>query len=278
MTKISFASIQVIEKCNLNCGFCFKRLNLPIGNTSKIKKIISELKGIGVETIVISGGEPILRDDILEIFRYIKQLGLESALQSNGIYLGKKIDELAPYIDWLSLSLDGDNEKTASEMRGFNGYLKNTLKIINLAKNKYHLKIKLGTVVNRLNIDHIENIGDLIAGKVDTWKLYQFYPRAGCKSEKNSDIYSISKVEYEKIANKIIKKYPKINISKHNISDYNRGPCLMIDPDGKVFISKNNSDFFIGNILKNSKDIVQACKKQNNFEEIEKNFNKTYKI
>lgn len=276
--KISFASIQITSRCNLDCGFCFRRLNLPETDTPTIKKIIKKLKNVGVKTIIITGGEPLLRDDIVEIFHFIKKHKLQSVLQTNGLLLKGKIEQLAPFLDWVSLSLDGDNERAVAKMRGFRDHFRQIIEILHFIKEKYKIKIKVGTIVTKVNYRHIKNIGRIISGLAETWKLYQFFPRANCASEKNKKKYFISNPLFNKITGKIIKKYPNLNIAKHSIKDYNKGPCLLVDPDGKTFISKDNGDFFIGNILENAKKLITTCEDLDIFNEIEKNFNKTYVI
>ena len=88
----------------------------------------------------------------------------------------KKLDFFAPYINWISLSLDGYSEQTNAIMRSAKQF-KATLEVLPLIK-KHDIKIKLGTVVTKKNYKNIKDIGKLIQPYVTVWKLYQFYPRA----------------------------------------------------------------------------------------------------
>lgn len=276
LSKIPFASIQVTSKCNLNCGFCFRRLNIVEVGTEKLCKTVSQLKEIGVETIILTGGEPLLRDDIVDIFKFIKKNNMKTVLQTNGLLLKEKLKELSPYLDWLSLSLDGDNSEIASKMRGNKHYFQNLMDLLEINNDIYKIKVKVGTVVTKLNIKDIKNIGSILDGKVDTWKLYQFFARKECPSEKNKDIYSVSNSDFSLISDEIKSTYPNMNIAFHSVDDYNLGPCLLVDADGGTFVSKDNGDYFIGNIISDREKVLQKASELGVLSQIEKNFNKTY--
>jgi len=272
--KIPFVSIQITNKCNLDCPFCFRR-NVSEEPFSNIKKIIDNLKNYDTDTIVISGGEPLLRKDLKDILVLCKKHGFKTALQSNGLLLNNNLDYIAPYVDWISLSLDGESKEKNTSMRNdkqFDAIIEVLPEI-----KKRNISVKLGTVVNKKNYKDIENIGFLIKGYVDVWKLYQFYPRGGTTAEKNKSELEISDDLFNKISNKIKNKFPDINISTHTVEEFNKSPCLMIDPDGKVFISKENKDFFIGDIINDKDGFAQNYLKMDILGEIEKNFEKTYK-
>ena len=271
--KIPFVSIQITDMCNLNCPFCFRR-KVSEEPFSKIKAIIDNLTDYDTDTIVISGGEPLLRKDLKDILQLCKEHGFKTALQSNGLILKDNLDSILPYVDWISLSLDGESKEKNAPMRNE----KQFDAIIDVLPEikKRNISVKLGTVVNKKNYKDIENIGSLIAGNVDVWKLYQFYPRGGTIAEKNKSELEISDKLFNNIAEKIKSKFPNINISTHSVDEFNKSPCLMIDPDGKVFISKNNKDFLIGDIVNDKDSFVKNYLAMNILGEIKKNFEKTY--
>lgn len=112
------AYFHLTSSCNMNCPGCYSiserniEMDLSIND---VKKIIDNLSNAHVKSLVISGGEPFLRKDIVEILRYIK---LFSKIEhvcciSNGL---AKIDtyiEACKYIDELSFSLDGFSEESS---------------------------------------------------------------------------------------------------------------------------------------------------------------------
>ncbi len=272
--KIPFVSIQITNICNLDCPFCFRRnvIDKPFSN---IEKIIRNLKDCNVDTIVISGGEPLLRKDIVEILELCKELNIKTVLQSNGILLNKYFDDIYKYVDWISLSLDGDTPETNSLLRSEKQFY-SILKILPIIK-KNKIKVKLGTVVTRINYENILGIGKLIGNYVDIWKLYQFYPRKGTLADKNKDKLAIDDELFKDVFLKIKNNFPNMQISVHAVKDFNKSPCLMIDPDGKVYVTKENKDFLIGDILNAKDNFIKNYEKIEIVQEIIKNYNKTYK-
>lgn len=110
---IMTAYIHVTNKCNLHCLGCYS------DNTARNKerdlsgkdmlRILDELRSVMVENLVISGGEPLFREDIADLVEYAKRsCGIERiTLITNGTVGGKEIyTGLAPYLDTMAVSLD----------------------------------------------------------------------------------------------------------------------------------------------------------------------------
>ncbi len=272
--EIPFAAIQLTNRCNLNCQFCFRR-RVTEELFLTIEKIIKNLKVCNVKSLVLSGGEPLLRSDIKEILKLCRELKIGSVLQSNGVILEKNLPEILPYIDWLSVSLDGDTAEKNSLMRSreqFNAIVK----VLPLIK-KNNINVKLGTVVSKKNYENIEGIGNLIKPYVTIWKLYQFYPRFNTAAGDNQEQFIIEDYLFREVAEKIKKKFPDMRISTHTVEEFNKSPCLLIDPNGKVYVTKENKDCFIGDVLNDPDGFIKNYEKMGIAEEIQKNFEKTYK-
>lgn len=273
--NIPFAAIQLTSRCNSNCDFCFRRLNIRETSFNQIKEIIKKLAEYNTTTLVLSGGEPLLVKDIKKILKFAKQSGIKTVLQSNGILLKNKLNSLAPYIDWISLSLDGHNEETNAIMRGAEQF-RATIETLPFIK-KRNIKIKVGTVVTKKNYKNIKDIGKLIQLYVTTWKLYQFYPRANTYASKNKNQFIINNDIFLETTKEIRQAFPQLSIATHSVKEFNRSPCLLINPDGDVYITRTTKDYFIGNLVKEPEIFVKNYKKMKIFSEINKNFNKTYK-
>lgn len=146
---LSFVSIQLTSRCNLDCKICFRRLGLQEVDTKNIFSLISEIAKFNVDMIVLSGGEPLLRKDLIDIIKFIKNKGIKVALQSNGLLLSKQLDSLAGLVDVISLSLDGPNEEINSIFRG-HGHFSVIIDLLSKIKEK-NIKVKLGTVITKIN-------------------------------------------------------------------------------------------------------------------------------
>lgn len=85
--------IDLTNKCNCNCIFCFegnehKNFSTPL-SIDEIKKLLNELKTLGTYSTGYSGGEPFCREDTMEILEYTRYLGFATTIVTNGHLLTK---------------------------------------------------------------------------------------------------------------------------------------------------------------------------------------------
>lgn len=114
--KIDAAYVHVTDACNLHCVGCYSfvedRNSLKKLSTDDIYIILDGLRNAGTQKIVISGGEPFIRDDLEEICRYAKKICKFQFVTviTNGTMDIKKYYPVIPYIDQLNISVDGYSE------------------------------------------------------------------------------------------------------------------------------------------------------------------------
>ena len=104
---------NVTNRCNNSCKHCYaaypNRDNSFEMNTDQAKRLIKDLKDNGCLRVSFSGGEPLLREDIIELIDCAKKNGMAVTLNSNGILVSKYLNELKK-LDALAISLDGHPE------------------------------------------------------------------------------------------------------------------------------------------------------------------------
>jgi len=126
-TRVDF---ELTYRCNLKCQFCPQELfksKYPQSKvqthkeleTSKLCSVMDELKKGGVPLVTLTGGEPFIRKDIIEIIRHIKSIGLSLSILSNGALFTPEIaNELVKVgVDTVTFSLDGP-QKLHDTVRG----------------------------------------------------------------------------------------------------------------------------------------------------------------
>ena len=243
--KIKYLTFEIISRCNMDCKFCFSNWRNHVNEmgTKRIKNILNIMKKKGLETVSFTGGEPLLRKDILEILKHAKKIGLTTILTTNGLLLKKKIPKIAKYIDFIGLPLDSPKNQIHNKMRisKHKNHFRLILELIELLHKKYsQIGIKINTVVSKKNKKDLAKIGDLINGKVVSWKLSCFVPGAFGKNYK--DAFMISDLEYEEIVNKCKKRNKNINIiySKAYSRD---AACRVLSCDG--YLLEPCKDIFI---------------------------------
>ncbi len=273
---INYICFEVSAICNMDCKFCFanwreNRKQLPL---EKVKSIIDKLKEYGIEAINLTGGDPLLRNDIADICKYCKEKGIMTIISTNGIELMNK-KEVLQYIDSINLPLDSFNPDIHNEMRpcAVKNHHKLILELIDYINDNYpNIKIKINTMVGKLNISDIINIGNLIDGKVYSWKLGKFLSSGYGKGFE--EMFSITNEEYEEAVNKCKEKYKSSNIieQEYKIKDdelFN----IFIDCFGKINIHTKDGIKSYDNF-----DELEKISKKKNLQDFRKDYlEKVYK-
>jgi len=107
--------------CNLSCEFCHNKylLHEGVGRDIDISKLMEQIKSnMLVSSVSISGGEPTLQKDLLELCKEIKDVGKYISIDTNGTN-PKSITELLPYINRIALDVKGPlNNKRLAKITG----------------------------------------------------------------------------------------------------------------------------------------------------------------
>lgn len=156
---------NITNKCNYKCKHCYSNSaysnEANILTLDEIKKIIYDLKLMNVPVILLSGGEPLMREDLFEIIKIIRDNGIKVSLSSNGSLIDEnkafKLKELG--ISYVGISIDG-KEKTNDSFRGIQGAFKKSLRAI---ENCNHVGLKVGLRFtlqkdNYKEVDYILNL------------------------------------------------------------------------------------------------------------------------
>ncbi|MCB1959301.1 MAG: heme d1 biosynthesis radical SAM protein NirJ [Rhodocyclaceae bacterium] len=137
---------NLIRRCNLTCKHCYSisaDTHFPGElDTQAVFAVMDELKRCRVPVLILSGGEPLLRDDIFDISHRSKNMGFYTALSSNGTLITQdNIDRIAAVdYDYVGVSLDGI-EDTHDRFRRKAGAFKESLAGIRLCRD---LGLKVG--------------------------------------------------------------------------------------------------------------------------------------
>ncbi|MFP3984720.1 MAG: radical SAM/SPASM domain-containing protein [Candidatus Bathyarchaeia archaeon] len=132
----------VTNRCNYRCRSCDvwrKQKAVEELPTEKIKAGLDVLHKLGVMEIVLSGGNPLLREDIGEIIKYASRYFL-TTIYDNGSQAAKKVDALRK-ADFVAISLDTLNEEKYDYLKGVHGAWKNA---INAVQTLYDQGITVG--------------------------------------------------------------------------------------------------------------------------------------
>lgn len=239
----------VTSQCNLHCPVCWgsempEYTPLPL---EKRLEAIETLNKGGAVKAVFTGGEPLLDKNISEMMRQAINLKMETLLFTNCTFT-KRLQKLLPLIDYLSMSLDGYDEKTDSIARKeghFNAVI-DTIKI--LKERPYNKKVQVLTVVTEINKGYIGRIGNLLEeytkGLRFHWKLNHYKP-IGRFNEK----FMLGYGEFESIAKGIKQAFDGRMTVRYSIPEHDRG-YLFVFPDANMYTTEGRKYVYAGNIFK----------------------------
>jgi MoaA/NifB/PqqE/SkfB family radical SAM enzyme len=145
-----------------------KKKGLEEFSTGQLKQVIRDFADLGISGIGFTGGEPLLRNDIFELLKYTKDLGMISHLNTNGFLLNEENASrvIEAGVDSINISLDGAKSQTHDTIRGYPGAFDrviNAVRCINtLRKEKGSpVRLKVVTVINETNIDEVKDLVEL---------------------------------------------------------------------------------------------------------------------
>lgn len=112
--------LAITYRCNIDCSHCYnqRKESAELG-TADWKKIIRKIWDIGIPHVVFTGGEPTLREDLVELITYAEDIGLITGLLTNGVnladegYVGR-LKEAG--LDYVQVTLESPEEAIHNRM------------------------------------------------------------------------------------------------------------------------------------------------------------------
>ena len=176
------------RRCNLNCEHCgAKKEKYPTElTTQQVKELVKKLSDYKAEYFVATGGEPLLRQGLLEIFSFAKELGLKTGLATNGFFVDEGNSRIISNIfDSIQFSLDGSQE-VHNKIRGNKEAFQKVINAINLLHKNNCKQITISSVITPSNTKVLENLGEIVKKlDVDVWKIVSVMPIGKVKQNEN---------------------------------------------------------------------------------------------
>ncbi|WP_038057125.1 12,18-didecarboxysiroheme deacetylase [Thermodesulfobacterium hydrogeniphilum] len=157
---------NVTKACNLRCIHCYAKADPNPApdelTTEEGFRLLEDLAQFGCPVVLFSGGEPLVRPDILDLIKKATSLGMRAVLSTNGVLidenLAKELKKLG--LSYVGISLDGGRE-VHDRFRGVKGAFDKVISAIEACK-KESLKVGLRFTINKLNAQEIPKIFDLV--------------------------------------------------------------------------------------------------------------------
>ncbi len=168
------------RKCNLHCAHCgaIKEKYDKELTTEQIKNLIDELAKIKVRFFAATGGEPLLRKDLLEVMKYASEKGIKTGFATNGYFINeemaKKIKEAN--ISSIQISLDG-TEEIHNKIRGNNQSFQKAIDAIKFLQEQKIKLVSVATTITPMNFNELAKLKQILLDtKVKTWRICVVMP------------------------------------------------------------------------------------------------------
>ncbi len=123
MVFLPTAFVSVTNRCNSKCSLC----GIWKGPGDELKPAVIEesmagLRRLGLGSVVITGGEPLMRGDLFEIAGRLSGRGLRLILCTNGMLLRRRREEVLKHFDSVVVSLDSHESSSYEAIRGVDAF------------------------------------------------------------------------------------------------------------------------------------------------------------
>jgi MoaA/NifB/PqqE/SkfB family radical SAM enzyme len=180
------ANYYLTYRCNARCHFCDIWALEPKQEASfeTIQHNLRDLRRLGVKYVDFTGGEPLLRSDVHQVFAEAKQQGFITSMTTNTILYPKRAKEMQGLVDFLNFSLDGGDAETHDHSRG--------VKIFDTLVESVKIALSLGefpvlnhtvTAQNFSRIGEVAELGNQLGVRV--WLNPAFTAHEHYNSKKN---------------------------------------------------------------------------------------------
>jgi heme b synthase len=157
---------EVTRRCPMSCRHC--RASADNRNyegelsTEEAFRFLDGVAAFARPIVILTGGEPMAREDIYRIAEYGNRLGLRMVMAPCGLLMDRKSTRriIASGIQRISLSIDGADRETHDAFRQTAGAFEAVVNAARLAREE-GLEFQVNTTVTRLNIGQLEKILDL---------------------------------------------------------------------------------------------------------------------
>lgn len=238
------ANYYLTYRCNARCHFCnIWALEPPQeSDLATIRHNLEDLRKLGVKYVDFTGGEPLLRADVADIYGEAKAQGFFTSMTTNTILYPKKAKEMQGLVDFLNFSLDGGDAETHDRSRGVQIF-DTLVESVKLAHSLGEKPV-LNHTVTAQNFDRLDEVGELgtsLGARV--WLNPAFTAHENYNSKKNPTTEMLEAIE------RGAKKYKCIGYNKAALAfiqdggnDTNNPRCKAVDaviaisPDDKLLL------------------------------------------
>ncbi|WP_413500957.1 GTP 3',8-cyclase MoaA [Psychrobacter maritimus] len=206
--RLTYLRLSITDFCNFRCEYCLPDgyQGKPPQNELSINEIATLIRGfaqVGTKKVRITGGEPSIRRDVVDIIKTIKNTeGIETvAMTSNGYKLGKHLAAWqAAGLNQINISMDSFDAATFHKMTGFD-MLPQLLADMDTLLATTDIKLKINSILMaETAFENLMNAIDYVKDRAVTYRFIEFM-----QTSDNSDLFFAQHAQSDIITNYLIK-------------------------------------------------------------------------
>ncbi|MFH1100705.1 MAG: radical SAM protein [Methanobacteriota archaeon] len=168
------------RRCNLHCEHCGATKETYRSELSyeEIIKVVSDIAEMKIRMFSVTGGEPFMRKDLLNILGFAHSQGLKTGIATNGFFIDKPIAQKIKDagIDSIQISIDG-LERTHNTIRGNPQSFQRAIHAIRLLREAGIPLLSVATTLTQTNYCELETLWKLLINlQVPTWRISVVMP------------------------------------------------------------------------------------------------------
>jgi radical SAM protein with 4Fe4S-binding SPASM domain len=176
--KPHLISWNLTKKCNLRCPHCYMEAGRAAENeltTGECLRLLDEMKALGTEMLILTGGEPLLRKDIYDIAQTASSYGLWVVMGTNGVLItdavAQKMVECG--VKGVGISLDSIDPEKHNCFRGGPNAWEYSVRALDICR-AHGLEVLVQTTVMAMNYDEIPQLLDFTREK-GAWSFNLYF-------------------------------------------------------------------------------------------------------
>ncbi len=252
LNGVSTIDFHITAKCSQACPYCWgpRRFRNSV-DTETAQRILARIKELGVRRVVFTGGDPLQRPDAPDLIRFAKEIGLETALSTVGDFVTQQtLEQVSPYLDLISLPLDGSTEEANSRTK-HRGQYAAVMRSLEWLRSYPNIDTKVCTPVTRHNISDVPAIAQIVEEYSHStqarvfYNVFQAFPRAMFSVEWDNLV--VSDDEFSLLKEQVgARTGIRINFLSHKTLDK---LYVMVFPDGRMTIPRGGEYLNFGPFL-----------------------------
>jgi radical SAM protein with 4Fe4S-binding SPASM domain len=213
LKPFTFVQWLATNNCNLFCPFCESSAGVEGQgelNRAEVEKLLDDLHGMGIKRLFVSGGEPLMRPDIVPIMAYANSRNLQLGLATNGWHVQELEDSFKKLAFFLCFtSLDGMPDYHDS-IRGREHAFDRALQGLEVfARMKVPVRM-VNTVVHPENICQLESLAAIVKDSPATsWRLT---PVSNVGRAAGENDYELSRAQLQYLASFVDRHRGKLTV------------------------------------------------------------------